>query len=40
MAFTSKCVGLKTDIDIEGDIVVGVWKDLESIKGTVYILGQ
>ena len=36
MAFTSKCVGLKTDVDIEGDVVVGVWKNLESITGTVY----
>ena len=33
MVFTSKCVGLKSDLSIEGDVVFGVWKNLESIKG-------
>ena len=33
MVFTNKCVGLKSDLSIEGDVVFGAWKNLESITG-------
>ena len=39
LLFLSFCTGLKLDISIEADLVVGHWFNLEDILGSTYALG-